>query len=587
VLQEAAAARNIVIMCGSTTIDGYTFCLGVKSLEFSYTASPELRTLPSVIYLIERAGLRPKITANMSGRFSLEIRSLAELIDMFHSRQATDPRDMVYALLGMSSEDPETTVIQPDYEISWEELFQQLVKSVLGKKMSMEISCQRPVIKCKGCVLGLVRSVERGDRQCVKFTCRNKVWGQIGDRREWTLQASANPIQKHDIICLLYGASKPSIIRLCKDHFVVVVIAATPLKKDWWSRSYEWISWPKLSQLTTQFLRDFLLIWDWGNFYEESQDHGDYKTLTKVYSQGLVSSKAESKEYFSEAARLWNDIEILDELEEYGKADERILEARRGYAAAFGKDSVPWEIYQHGRTLLSIAAGEGHKDITKLLLDTVDPDIKDGRFLRTPLCWAAIYGHEAVIKLLLETGKVEADSKDKWDRTPLWYASSIGHEAVVKLLLESGQVNPDSKDKWDETPLWCATDSGHEAIVKLLLETGEVDVNSRHEWGKTPLSQAADNENKAILKLFLETGKADVDSKDNLGKTLLSKAVDNGYEAIVKLLLETGKVDIDLKDMWGKSPLSRATDKGDEVIVKLLLEFRDQQSRSRLEGSMG
>ncbi|CCD51186.1 hypothetical protein BofuT4_P085480.1 [Botrytis cinerea T4] len=147
VLQEVAAARDVVIMCGSTAIDGYIFCLGVKSLKLSYTASPELKT---AIYLIEHAGFRPKFRTDLSKRFSLNIRSLAELIDMFHTRQATDNRDKVYALLGMSSDDLEKAGLQPDYNTSWEELFQQLIKFVLSENISVEVSGQRAVIQCKG-----------------------------------------------------------------------------------------------------------------------------------------------------------------------------------------------------------------------------------------------------------------------------------------------------------------------------------------------------------------------------------------------------------------------------------------------------
>jgi hypothetical protein len=57
------------MMCGSLEIDGYAFCLGLKSLKLSYIASPELQTLPLVTYLIERAGLRSKYTTNLLERF--------------------------------------------------------------------------------------------------------------------------------------------------------------------------------------------------------------------------------------------------------------------------------------------------------------------------------------------------------------------------------------------------------------------------------------------------------------------------------------------------------------------------------------
>lgn len=48
VLQEVAAARHVVMMCGPIEIDGYAFCLGLKSLELSYAASPKLQSLPSL-----------------------------------------------------------------------------------------------------------------------------------------------------------------------------------------------------------------------------------------------------------------------------------------------------------------------------------------------------------------------------------------------------------------------------------------------------------------------------------------------------------------------------------------------------------
>lgn len=83
------------------------------------------------------------------------------------------------------------------------------------------------------------------------------------------------------------------------------------------------------------------------------------------------------------------------------------------------KEHLPKLNSQYGRTLLSFVAREGYGDIIKLLLETVNPDLKDRSTGRTPLSWAAKNRHEAVIKLLLETGKAEANSKDRHGRTPL------------------------------------------------------------------------------------------------------------------------------------------------------------------------
>jgi hypothetical protein len=106
------------MICGSIDIDGFAFCLGLRLLKLPYTASPELQSVPSLTYLIERAGLRPKHITNSLERFSLKTRDLAELIDMFHTRRATDVRDKVYALLGMSRDDPSDAGLLPNYEVS-------------------------------------------------------------------------------------------------------------------------------------------------------------------------------------------------------------------------------------------------------------------------------------------------------------------------------------------------------------------------------------------------------------------------------------------------------------------------------------
>jgi ankyrin repeat protein len=252
-----------------------------------------------------------------------------------------------------------------------------------------------------------------------------------------------------------------------------------------------------------------------------------------------------------------------------------------------------------GRTLLSLASGDGRMTDVKMLLqtDTTDSDLKDTTWGRTPLSWAVESGHEAVVKLLLDSGKVDADSKDTSGRTPLSWAAGSGHEAVVKLLLGTGKVDTDSKDMprgwatlpWSvksskldtdskdtilgRTPLSWAAESGHEAIMKLLLATGTVDPDSKETTsGRTPLSWATGRGHEAAVKLLLDTGKVDADSKDTIsGRTPLSWAARGGHNAAVKLLLDSGKVDADSKDRSGRTPLCLAARSGHLKVVKLFL----------------
>jgi len=63
-----------------------------------------------------------------SGLFSLRIRALGELIEIYCTREATERHDKVFASLGMSSDDPVAAGLSPDYGIPWETLLERLVR---------------------------------------------------------------------------------------------------------------------------------------------------------------------------------------------------------------------------------------------------------------------------------------------------------------------------------------------------------------------------------------------------------------------------------------------------------------------------
>ena len=255
----------------------------------------------------------------------------------------------------------------------------------------------------------------------------------------WTLQSSANSIQPGDLICLLQGASKPTIIRLWKDCFAIIMIAASPLKNTQTGTGDVW--WQDHLQSVKIYTRDILLVWDWKNSQQTSQDLGKYKTLLQPDNSISKHATTELESSLDDATRSWNVALILEDAEEHEIAQEKFQEAIEGFEKAVEEEYPQMLKGQYSQTPLSWTAGNGCNTVVKLLLakDGIDPDLKESRSGLTPLSRVARNGHEAMVKLLLETGKAEVESKDNYGQTPLLWAAGNGHEAVVRLLLETGK----------------------------------------------------------------------------------------------------------------------------------------------------
>ncbi|OGM40074.1 hypothetical protein ABOM_011276 [Aspergillus bombycis] len=231
VVQEVGVARCVYIMCGSVYINGHIFCEGLSRLMIS---SDILSRSGPVAYLIKGALYRPKYELGSRGSISI-----GELIGMYQSHNATKQHDKVYALLGLSA-DPITAALEPNYNLPWKEVFKQVVNHIFPEcSVDTWNETETVVIKGQGRILGHINSVEENvsefGKQNIEILLNDTAqWFGFHFLWEtnWKPQASAVLIQAGDIICLLRGASKPSIIRLCRDHFIVVIPAVTPQERQ-------------------------------------------------------------------------------------------------------------------------------------------------------------------------------------------------------------------------------------------------------------------------------------------------------------------------------------------------------------------
>ncbi|KAK1757781.1 hypothetical protein QBC47DRAFT_165152 [Echria macrotheca] len=312
VLQEVAAARHIRIMCGSTEVDGYAFCLGIEA------CLGQRNLIHQMVYLMKQSIFRPRYRIVAPGRVSLGIRPLAELVGMYHNHEATERHDKIFALLGMSTDDPddiEDAGLSPSYSISWEKLLAQLIQFLMGKQATVytRSGIEAAVIKGVGHVLGRISHLKDQHLHIKR--------GSFLLPEKWLPQPSVSEVKKDDIICLLQGAKTPCIIRPHHDHFVVIIASVTLsmnalLAND--GRAQEDMLPPNTN--------DFLLVWGWNSFWDKCTTEQKYEPLTDL---GAVDSQPEIGTKLSEAIRLRDAALILQQAGLRFDADVRFEEMGR------------------------------------------------------------------------------------------------------------------------------------------------------------------------------------------------------------------------------------------------------------------
>lgn len=580
VLQEVAAARNILIKCGSTEIDGYAFCTAIHSKAFAFLSEyPELQSLiRTVTYLITGAAFRRKKVSRPSGTVSLHIRPLGELIEMYHNHEAKKHHDKVFALLGMSSDDLSSAGLLPDYEIPWEVLLKRVVKFILGGQVSVKTWAETEMaeIKSRGCVLGRVSSVRRAvtwdGRQGVTITW-NDTWRQLGHSdkwgRKWTLQTSVKSIMKGDVICLLRGALKPTIIRLHKDRSTILQLTTTPQQSA--QNESEFFEWPNDRQLINLLpTLDFQLIWDWENYPEKFQGFGKFEELENSLDK---------------ASRLWNFALLLSTAEQHENAEVKFQEALKSYEIAFEEGYLRTEAdlrnagdiglghSVYGRTALSWAAQGGHIAMVDLLLRMSDEytnfsDVKDW----TPLFWAVVGGHLAVVDRLLQE-EVDINKQAQGGEIVLHKAVKEGNIAIVKRLLQEKKININLRGEFGgQIALNLLVQGSHLAFIERLLKEGNIDISTGGISGDTVLHIAAKEGHFAIVERILQE-KVNINARGGTWETALHKAAKRGHLAIIERILEE-RADINIPGLFEDTPLYAAAKEGHLAVVECLLQAK-------------
>ncbi|KAF7592051.1 hypothetical protein BBP40_000716 [Aspergillus hancockii] len=122
------ASRILILWCGGAEITGHALCDGVSAIGLLDRTTLKLKGLfRSVSFDIKGAVHRSRYRADQ--RRDLII---GEQFDKYHTHKATVRHDKLYAVLGLSVHDPNTTALAVGYRMPWNPLLQQVISGIFA-----------------------------------------------------------------------------------------------------------------------------------------------------------------------------------------------------------------------------------------------------------------------------------------------------------------------------------------------------------------------------------------------------------------------------------------------------------------------
>ncbi|GIK05563.1 hypothetical protein Aspvir_009676 [Aspergillus viridinutans] len=157
VLQEAILAKKITLHCGPRSMDWpifqgilYTLVRQGKRSRIHHTGgltteARRARAQAQLLFLANSTFAFFFLQSSLLATKQLRGLSMADLLSLTSNFDATDPRDKVFALIGLLPENsPERVQFKPDYSINVKQLFINVAKSFLETDRRLDVVTARP-----------------------------------------------------------------------------------------------------------------------------------------------------------------------------------------------------------------------------------------------------------------------------------------------------------------------------------------------------------------------------------------------------------------------------------------------------------
>ncbi|EDW58858.2 LOW QUALITY PROTEIN: uncharacterized protein Dvir_GJ18787 [Drosophila virilis] len=154
----------------------------------------------------------------------------------------------------------------------------------------------------------------------------------------------------------------------------------------------------------------------------------------------------------------------------------------------------------YGATALWVAAGMGHLQIVKMLVQAGASINHNTKAQSSPLRAACYEGRLDIVEFLLEHG-ADVNATNLFNNNTLMIAAYKGHHLVVNTLLQNGS-RPNDQALCGATALHYAAESGHLDVVIALLDHGAT--LQKNEAGITPALQAAERLHEDVVEAFIQ-----------------------------------------------------------------------------------